>query len=77
MDDVTSFEITREGDHSFAVDGPAVDWLGARVDLSDSESVAFFDRMLQRWGIIDALRQEGCRDGDTVRMGDIEFDFVD
>lgn len=74
--DISSFTIIREGE-GFAVDGPAVDWLGERVDLADTDSIAYFDRMLRRWGIIDALRKEGCKDGDSVRIGDITFDFVD
>ena len=28
-------------------------------------------------GVIDALRQAGCGEGDTVRIGALEFDFID
>jgi GTP-binding protein len=33
--------------------------------------------MLRRRGIIDALREKGIQNGDTVRMNDLEFDFID
>ena len=32
---------------------------------------------MQRSGIIDALRGAGAKEGDTVRMDDMEFDFVE
>jgi obg family GTPase cgtA, C-terminal extension len=37
----------------------------------------YFDRSLRNFGIIDKLREKGCREGDTVRMYGLEFDFVD
>ena len=33
--------------------------------------------MLEQNGIVDALRQHGAKDGDTVIMAETEFDFVD
>ena len=32
---------------------------------------------MQRGGIINALRKAGAKEGDTVRMDDMEFDFVE
>ena len=37
----------------------------------------FFQKMLRQKGVIAALRKAGAEDGDTVVIGDIEFDFVD
>ena len=28
-------------------------------------------------GVIDALREAGCGEGDTVSMYDLEFDFIE
>ena len=44
--------------------------------LDDAESMAYFERTLRRLGIIDALREKGASDGDTVRLGDVEFEFI-
>jgi GTP-binding protein len=31
---------------------------------------------LRNKGVIDALQDAGIQEGDTVRIGDLEFDFV-
>ena len=40
-------------------------------------SLNYFHRTLRRWGVIDALRKKGAKEGDTVRIVDMEFDFVE
>ena len=47
-----------------------------RTDLDDYESLQYFQRILVSSGIIDALRERGIREGDTVSIYDLEFDFV-
>lgn len=70
------FEITVENGE-YILSGPAVDRLLAKVNLDDYESLQYFQRALRKLGMIDALRERGVTDGDTVRLGDLEFDFVD
>jgi len=70
------FEIHLEGD-VYVVSGPVIDRLLGSVNLDDYESLQYFQRMLRRRGIIDALREKGIQNGDTVRMNDLEFDFID
>ena len=41
------------------------------------ESLNYFQKVLVNGGVIDALREHGCTDGDTVSIYDIEFDFTD
>lgn len=47
------------------------------INFDDSESLQYFQRVLIRSGVIDALKQAGIKEGDTVSMYDIEFDFVE
>lgn len=47
-----------------------------RTDLDDYESLQYFQRILISSGIIDALHERGIREGDTVSIYDLEFDFV-
>ena len=47
-----------------------------RTDLDDYESLQYFQRILISSGIIDALRERGINEGDTVSIYDLEFDFV-
>ena len=47
------------------------------VDFDDYEGLSYFERVLQSSGVIDKLREAGCREGDTVSIYDLEFDFID
>lgn len=71
-----TFEIAVE-DGAYVVSGHGVDYLVQSVNFGDEESLNYFHRTLRRWGVIDALRERGAREGDLVRIDDMEFDFVD
>ena len=75
--DNSSFEILTNGAGFFEVVGPLVDQLVRNVVLSDFESNRYFQKQLLEKGVIQALKDEGCEEGDTVRISDIEFDFVE
>ena len=75
--DKDGFEVKNEGEGIFTVSGGLMEQLGRRVVLDDYESFSFFQKMLRQRGVISALRKAGAKDGDTVLIGDIEFDFVD
>lgn len=47
------------------------------INFDDSESMQYFQRVLIGSGVIDALKEAGINEGDTVSMYDIEFDFVE
>ena len=47
------------------------------VDFDDYESLQYFQRVLISSGVIDALRRAGVKEGDTVSIYDVEFDFVE
>ena len=72
----SGFEITRDGP-VFVVSGKAIVHLLDSVNFDDEESMNWFHRTLRQAGIIDALRQAGAREGSTVRIDDMEFDFVE
>ena len=70
------FEVSRDG-KAFVVTGSAIQQLIDSVNFDDEESMNWFHRTLRRAGIMDALRQAGAQEGSTVRMADMEFDFVE
>ena len=74
--DLGSFGVVKDGD-VYEVAGPAMDRLIDSVNFADEESLNWFHRTLRRWGVIDALRQAGAGEGDVVRIGEMEFDFVE
>lgn len=47
------------------------------VNFDDYESLNYFHRVLTNSGVIDALREAGVEEGDTVSIYDLEFDFVE
>ena len=69
-------QIRREGNIYF-VEGAWLLQVLRTVRFDDSESMRYFERVLNECGVIDALRAAGCTEGDTVSMYDLEFDFVD
>ena len=51
--------------------------LSKYVITYDEESVITFVHMLKNLGMEQALRNAGVEDGDTIRIVDVEFDFVE
>lgn len=70
------FSIEKKDD-IYCVTGVWADNLVASTNFDDPESANYFQRLLKRKGVLDALRKEGIKDGDTVRMSDLEFDFIE
>ncbi|MDE5601962.1 MAG: GTPase ObgE [Clostridia bacterium] len=71
------FTISRFPDGSFFVDGGLVDFLIQNVTISSDDSFAFFQKVLKDRGVISELKKRGMKEGDTVIIGDIEFEWVD
>lgn len=75
--DKTSINITRKDDASFEVTGGYVDNLIRGIVLSDFNSFSYFQMRLKRDGVIEKLKDMGMKDGDLVRIKDIEFVYED
>lgn len=72
----TPFEVTVENG-AYVVAGPAMDRLIESVNFDNEESLNYFHRTLRRMGVIDALREHGAKEGESVVIGEMEFDFVE
>ncbi len=77
QEDENSFDIDVLDEDVYEVTGGLVNALARKVNIDDYDSFRYFQRVLKERGVIDKLRKRGAKDGDTVIMGDIEFDFVD
>jgi GTPase len=71
------FTITRDSEGAFVLSGEKIEKLFKMTDFSRDESVRRFARQLRSLGVDDALRARGAKDGDTVKLLDYEFEFVD
>src|SRR5438034_5173630 len=60
-------------DGGFRVSGNQLERLLAMTDITNPEGLAHFQRMLDRWGLNDALARHGARGGEMVRISDAEF----
>ena len=71
-----SFTIKKEDAHFYSVDA---EWLApilSTVNMDDYESLQYFQRVLRYSGIIDALKEAGVEEDDTVSIFDFEFSFI-
>ena len=69
------FTIRRDDSGAFIVEGKNIERLVAMTRFSDEESLQRFQNILRRSGIDAALRERGIKEGDTVRIREMEFDF--
>ena len=74
--DLSSVEIRQEN-RTFIVEGGKIDNFVRGIVLDDPRSFAYFQTTLQEMGIIDLLKDKGLRNGDTVRIKNIEFEWIE
>ncbi len=70
------FAVVRDGDR-YVVSGASVERALARTNLSSEDALRRLYHYFLRIGVVRALREAGAKDGDTVVVGGIEFDFTD
>ena len=75
--DYSSIEITREDDGSFVVSGGRIENLARGIIMSDQYSFAYLQTKLKEMGVIDMLLERGMKNGDTVIIKDIVFEYVE
>ena len=75
--DERPFEISRDDDAAWVLSGEKLEKLFVMTNMERDESVMKFARQLRGMGVDEALRERGAKDGDIVRIGNFEFEFVD
>ncbi|MGM8214236.1 GTPase ObgE [Bacillaceae bacterium W0354] len=71
------FHITRDPDGAYVISGAKIERIFKMTDFNRDEAVRRFARQMRFMGIDDALRKRGAKDGDTVRLLEFEFEFVE
>lgn len=71
------FVIEKNEEDIFVVSGPEIERHWRRTNFANEDAVSRFLQIVEAMGVVKALREKGCQDGDTVRIKDIEFDFMD
>ncbi len=72
-EDENAFRITREEDEAWRVSGKRIERVAAMTNWDYYEAVIRFQRILEAMGISQALEDAGVKDGDIVRIGDVEL----
>ncbi|MEY8462074.1 GTPase ObgE [Streptococcus merionis] len=77
QEDERPFDISRDDDAAWVLSGEKIEKLFVMTNMDRDESIMKFARQLRGMGVDEALRQRGAKDGDIVRLGNFEFEFVD
>lgn len=73
----TGFTVRKEENGIYVVEGGDVDRLLDTTDPEDETSMRRFQQLLIKTGIIAALREMGAKDGDTIVLGEWDFEFTE
>ena len=71
------FTVKKLSEGVFEVEGDLPEKLINSTNFTDYESLQYLQRALIKSGIVDALREKGAQEGDTVIIDESQFDFVD
>ncbi|MBI5652917.1 MAG: GTPase ObgE, partial [Chloroflexi bacterium] len=72
--DQDAFSVSREL-HAFRVRGAKIERIVAMTNFDQSEAILRLHRVFKGMGITDALEQAGVREGDKVRIGEVELEW--
>jgi len=76
LENKPQFYIKQE-DGVFTVSGPEIDKHWTRTNFDNEQAARRFLQIIDSMGVIKALREQGAKDGDVIRIKTLEFDFVD
>ncbi|MEP0765165.1 MAG: GTPase ObgE [Fimbriimonadia bacterium] len=64
-------------DGELHVRGEGVDRLVSRTDLGNYDALQYLHRQLEKLGVLQALRDEGVEEGETVVIGGVQMEYVE
>lgn len=74
--DSNEFTIRREKG-IFIIEGENIERIYKKINLSTDEGIMKLASILNKMGVEDALKKNGAKDGDTVRIVDFEFEYYE
>ncbi len=69
------FLVTRGDDAAFVISGPRIEKLVAMTQFDDEQSLLRFQKIWRHMELDQLLREYGIKEGDTVRIAGIEFEY--
>ena len=71
------FAVERDPDGAFRLRGRAAERVVAMADLTNPEAIEYVHVRFRKMGVEKALARAGAREGDVVRVGGMEFEYVE
>lgn len=65
-----------EKEKMYVVEGPRIERMLGYTNLDSEKGFQFFQKFLHTSGIVEELEKLGIEEGDTVRMYDLQFDYL-
>lgn len=69
------YTVEADADGVYVVEGPRIDKMLGYTNLDSEKGFDFFQKFLKQNGILDELEKRGIKEGDTVRMYGLEFQY--
>ena len=71
------FAIERDDSGAFVITGVWAKMTMGSTNFDNYDSIQYFQRSMINAGVIDALKAAGIKEGDTVRIEDLEFEYIE
>ena len=75
--DEEGFSVTRDSDGAYRLEGRSAERVVAMADLTNTEALEYIHQRFRKMGVEKALARAGAHEGDMVRIGDIELEYVE
>lgn len=76
-DENAPFVVTKVDENYYLVEGVGVEKVIGYTSLDTEKGFAFFQQYLREKGIVDALKEAGIQEGNTVRIYNLEFEYYE
>lgn len=74
--DDSTYSIYKTDKHTFVIEGGKIFRLANVTDGRNPEQLYRFQNILKSMGVFDALKAAGVQEGDIVKIGHLEFDYL-
>ena len=75
--DELPLSVYKEGEGVYVAEGPRIEKMLGYTNLESEKGFNFFQNYVKEQGIIDRMKELGLKEGDTVRVAGMEFEYYD
>ncbi len=69
------YTVVKDSEGVYVAEGPRIEKMLGYTNLDSEKGFDFFQKFLKQSGILEDLEKAGIKEGDTVRMYGLEFDY--